>query len=134
MPRKRNNRLTATLGAFVEELAHALGEQATQAVAQHTRAYESVANELRAELRRLEKRIERVSAARAGRPARDARRCKVEGCFQPHVARGFCKNHYQQTRYREKKIADARAAGKRYTAPKPGERRPGRKPKVPLPF
>jgi hypothetical protein len=134
MPRKRSNRLAATLGAFVEELAHAQEEHAALAVAQHSRAFDAVVAELRAELRRLEKRIERVSAARAGRPARDARRCKVEGCFQPHVARGFCKNHYQQTRYREKKIADARASGKRYSAPKPGERRPGRKPKVPLPF
>jgi hypothetical protein len=68
-----------------------------------------------------------------GRPARDVRRCKVEGCFQPHVAKGFCKNHYQQIRYREKKVTEARAAGKRYQAPKPGEKRPGRKPKVPLP-
>jgi hypothetical protein len=134
MPRKRSNRLAATLGTFVEELTHAQEEQAAAAVALHARAVDTQIAELRAELRRLEKRIERVSAARAGRPARDARRCKVEGCFQPHVARGFCKNHYQQTRYREKKISDARAAGKRYTAPKPGERRPGRKPKVPLPF
>jgi hypothetical protein len=134
MPRKRSNRLSASLGTFVEELAHALGEQATQAVAHHTRAYDTVVGDLRGELRRLEKRIERISAARTGRAPRDVRRCKVEGCFQPHVARGFCKNHYQQTRYREKKIADARAAGRRYTAPKPGERRPGRKPKVPLPF
>ena len=39
-----------------------------------------------------------------------------------------------RTGYREKKIADARASGKRYAAPKPGEKRPGRKPKVPLPF
>jgi hypothetical protein len=134
MPRTRSNRLSASLGAFVEELARALGDQAAQAVAEHTRGYDATVNELRAELRRLEKRIERVGAARTGRPARDARRCKVEGCFQPHVARGYCKNHYQQTRYREKKIADARASGKRYAAPKPGEKRPGRKPKVPLPF
>jgi hypothetical protein len=134
MPRTRSNRLSASLSAFVAELARALGEQAAQAVAEHTRGYDATLSELRTELRRLEKRVERVGAARAGRPARDARRCKVEGCFQPHVARGYCKNHYQQTRYREKKVADARASGKRYAAPKPGEKRPGRKPKVPLPF
>jgi hypothetical protein len=134
MPRPRNTPLVTSLSAFVEELARSLGEQATQAVAQHTRSYDVALNEIRSEMRRLEKRLERLGATRTGRPARDARRCKVEGCFQPHVARGFCKNHYQQTRYREKKIADARAAGKRYAAPKPGEKRPGRKPKVPLPF
>jgi len=134
MSRPRTSQLSAALSAFVKELAATMGDQAAQAVAQHSRSYDGAINEVRGELRRLAKRVERLSATRSGRPARDARRCKVEGCFQPHVARGYCKNHYQQTRYREKKIADARAAGKRYTAPKPGETRPGRKPKVPLPF
>ena len=35
--------------------------------------------------------------ARSGRrPAHDVRRCKVRGCFQLHLARGFCRNHYRQ--------------------------------------
>ncbi len=133
MPRKRKSRLLPALQVFVEEFAHELGGLISEAVAESSRKYGSTIAEMRGELRRLEKRLERTQATRLGRPARDVRRCKVPGCFQPHVAKGYCKNHYQQTRYREKKVAEARAEGKRYVMPKPGEKRPGRKPKVPLP-
>jgi hypothetical protein len=119
--------------SFMEEFAREITTQVTDAITQHARRTDATFGELRSELRRLEKRLDRAPAAKGGRPARDVRRCKVEGCFQPHVAKGFCKNHYQQTRYREKKAAEARAQGKRYLLPKPGEKRPGRKPKVPLP-
>ncbi|HEY3358751.1 MAG TPA: hypothetical protein VGQ83_36220 [Polyangia bacterium] len=133
MARKRKSRLLPAMQSFMEELAREIGTQVTEALADHARRADATVGELRAEIRRLEKRLDRAPALRGGRPARDVRRCKVEGCFQPHVAKGYCKNHYQQTRYRDKKQAEARAAGKRYQTPKPGEKRPGRKPKVPLP-
>jgi hypothetical protein len=117
----------------MEELGREIASQVAEAVAEQAQRADAGLAEVRSEVRRLEKRLDRAPAMKNGRPARDVRRCKVEGCFQPHVAKGFCKNHYQQIRYREKKVTEARAAGKRYQAPKPGEKRPGRKPKVPLP-
>jgi hypothetical protein len=133
MARKRKSRLLPALQLLVEEFALEIGMRVSAAVGEQARRSDATFAELRAELRRLEKRVDRGPAVKSGRPARDARRCQVDGCFQPHVAKGFCKNHYQQIRYREKRLAEARATGKRYVLPKPGERRPGRKPKVPLP-
>ena len=133
MARKRKSRLLPALQSLMEEFAREIGIRVTDAIGEQARRVDATASELRGELRRLERRLDRTTALRGGRAARDVRRCKVEGCFQPHVAKGFCKNHYQQIRYREKKLAEARAQGRRYVLPKPGEKRPGRKPKVPLP-
>ena len=59
------------------------------------------------EVAQLARRVERapqISNGRVGRPRSD-RICSVKGCEQSHVARGLCKNHYQQMRYVEKKAA-----------------------------
>jgi hypothetical protein len=133
MGRKRRSRLLPALHMLVEEFARELSARVAEVVADSSRKYDSTLGEMRGELRRLERRLERSQATRLGRTSRNVRRCKVDGCYQPHVAKGFCKNHYQQTRYREMKVAEARAAGKRYSVPRPGQKRPGRKPKIPLP-
>ena len=133
MPRKRSSRLLPTVTTLLEELTRDLVERVRASLAESLESQAATVAELRVDVRRLERRLERLPPSRGGRGGRDVRRCRVAGCEEPHVAKGFCKNHYQQTRYREKKVADAKAHGKRYAAPKPGERRPGRKPKVPLP-
>ncbi|NOZ87899.1 MAG: hypothetical protein GXP49_16885 [Deltaproteobacteria bacterium] len=40
-----------------------------------------------------------------GRKPREKGTCSVQGCNNPAVARGLCKNHYAQQRYREKREA-----------------------------
>jgi hypothetical protein len=89
--RPRKSRIGSSLTLLGEELSRV----------------EQVVDELRAELRQLGRRVARMhpvgrTPAKAGRP-RSRRACSVRGCEQPHVARGLCKNHYQQLRYSERK-------------------------------
>jgi len=47
----------------------------------------------------------RPSGEGDGRRSREKVTCSVEGCDKAAVARGLCKNHYAQQRYREKREA-----------------------------
>src|SRR5690349_9796501 len=38
--------------------------------------------------------------ARASQPATAGRRCDKPGCDRPHCAKGLCKMHYKQTRWK----------------------------------
>ena len=107
MARPRKSRLVPSLTLFAEELVRAITGHVDRALDQ-TRA------ELHMEIGRLQRDVARLGARRVssgghggGRP-KSTRTCSVRGCGQPHVARGLCKNHYQQLRYAERKGAPPR--------------------------
>src|SRR4051812_17753702 len=101
MPRPRKSRLVPSVSTFAEELVRVITEHVDRRLDQLT-------DELRSELGKLRRDLERLRASgappglRGGRP-RTERTCSVKGCDLPHVARGLCKNHYQQLRYAERK-------------------------------
>ena len=103
------------LAIFVEELTHDLLQRVSAIVAADGDASRADIRELQREVRRLGRRVARRLAGRPGRPPQGVRKCSVRGCPQPHVAKGLCKNHYQQVRYREKK-AGVRGGGSRRPA------------------
>ena len=129
MPRRR--RLAAALRVLAENLSSSIIDQVLAAVSAKRRRHEIVLAELRGHLHRLEQRLARLAAP--GRERRPARPCKVPGCGRVHVAFGYCKNHYQQWRYRERRIAEAKAQGRKYRPRRAGEKRAGRPALVPLP-
>ena len=108
MPRPRKSRLLPSLAVVCEEVIRQLGDTVEEVGAGHRAEIAAELRALRREVAQLARRLERApqltSAGRVGRP-RSERTCSVKGCVQPHVARGLCKNHYQQMRYMEKKAA-----------------------------
>ena len=126
----RRRRLVTTLRRVLDTVASSIVEQVVQGVTQNLRRLENVATDLRREIHQLKQQLDQVAATLP--KSRNAKPCKVPGCGRPHVARGYCKDHYRQYSYHLKKIAEAKAQGKRYLRPKPGEKRPGRPPRVPL--
>jgi hypothetical protein len=107
MARPKKSRLVPSLTTFAEELVRVLSEHVDRAVDQ---ARASLSDELHALSREVAQLRARVPSGppgkRGGRP-RTERVCSVRGCDQPHIARGLCKNHYQQLRYAERKSASA---------------------------
>jgi hypothetical protein len=99
MGRPRKSRLVPSLTQFAEELVRLVTEHIDRSVGSARAA-------LGAELKRLRREVARLGGgrdgARGGRP-RSRRACSVRGCSEPHVARGLCKNHYQQLRYAERR-------------------------------
>jgi hypothetical protein len=104
MPRPRKSRLVPSLSTFAEELVRVLNAHVDRTVDEARARLEAELSSLRREVSRLRLRAS-APATRGGRP-RSSRACTVAGCDQPHVARGLCKNHYQQLRYKERKGVD----------------------------
>ena len=107
MPRPRKSRLLPSLAIACEELLRQVGAHVEEILAEHQAEVTAELRALRREVAQLARRVERtpqIANGRVGRPRSD-RTCSVKGCEQPHVARGLCKNHYQQMRYVEKKAA-----------------------------
>ena len=108
MPRPRKSRLLPSLAVACEELVRQIGDTVEDVLAGHRAEVAAELRALRREIAQLARRVERApqlaTPGRVGRP-RSERTCSVKGCVQPHVARGLCKNHYQQMRYMEKKAA-----------------------------
>ena len=108
MPRPRKSRLLPSLAVVCDEIVRQLGDTVEEVVAGHRAEIAAELRALRREIAQLARRVERVpqvqASGRVGRP-RSERTCSVKGCVQAHVARGLCKNHYQQMRYMEKKAA-----------------------------
>lgn len=102
MARPRKSRLVPSLATFAEELVRAITEHIDCSLARTEEGLAREVTELKREVGRL--RASGASGARGhgGRP-RSTRACEVRGCEEPHVARGLCKNHYQQARYAERK-------------------------------
>ncbi len=103
MARPRKSRLVPSLTTFAEELVRTITEHVDRSVAGARLSLEGELSRLRREVTRLRER-RAVPAGRGGRP-KSTRVCSVRGCGEPHVARGLCKNHYQQTRYAERKAS-----------------------------
>ena len=116
------------LEALVARGLRVVRRQVRAALARHAHYLKVEIADLRRAVARLRQRLDRAGPGRSRRP----RPCKVVGCPEPHVAQGFCKNHYQQTRYRERQQAEAQRLGRRFPMLTRGGKRPGRKPKVPL--
>ena len=99
MPRPRKSRLVPSVSTFAEELVRSITEHVDRRIGE-------LQEDLEAKLAGLERNLARLRAsatpATGGRP-RKTRLCSVAGCGQPHIARGLCKNHYQQLRYAERK-------------------------------
>lgn len=107
MARPRKSRLAPSLITFADELVRIVGGRVDRAVAELRDSLEGELKALRRDVSRLEARARGPAApGKAGRP-RSFRTCSQRGCNQPHVARGLCKNHYQQLRYVEKKTPSA---------------------------
>ena len=105
MARPKKNRLVPSLTTFAEELVRLLSEHVDRTV---DRARASLSDELHAlkrEVAQLQKRAPAERPGKRGGRPRSERACSVRGCGEPHVARGLCKNHYQQLRYAERKQA-----------------------------
>jgi hypothetical protein len=101
MARPRKSRLVPSLATFAEELVRILSQHTERVVDGARVKLEREIATLRREVTRLRAASANGSVKRGGRP-RSARACSVAGCGQPHVARGLCKNHYQQLRYKER--------------------------------
>jgi len=106
MPRPRLSRLVPPLASACEELLRHMTAEVEAAVHREQAELRAEIGRLRREVGELARALARTPAApgRVGRPRTD-RVCSVKGCVQPHVARGLCKNHYQQMRYLEKQAA-----------------------------
>jgi len=100
MARPRKSRLVPSLATFAEELVRVLTTHVDRTVADARRSLEGELHRLRRDLSRL---LASDAAGAHGAARRSTRSCSVAGCQRPHVARAFCKNHYQQARYRERR-------------------------------
>jgi hypothetical protein len=97
------------MALFIEELQRDLARRVLETVS----ASDCSARSQLAELRREIRKLDRLFPGRAPGPGpASGTACSIRGCGQGHVARGLCKNHYQQARYREKR-ALALLSGKR---------------------
>jgi hypothetical protein len=101
MARPRKSRLVPSLATFAEELVRAITDHVDRSVLTARQSIEGEIADLKRELARLRERRP-TRAGHGGRP-KSARTCSERGCEEPHVARGLCKNHYQQLRYAERK-------------------------------
>jgi len=107
MPRPRKSRLLPSLALACEELLRQMAVHVEDVLLEHRAEMAAELRALRREVAQLARRVDRtppIQNGRVGRPRSD-RTCSVKGCEQAHVARGLCKNHYQQMRYVEKKAA-----------------------------
>jgi len=120
MPRPRKSRLLPSITTYTEELVRTIASEFKKALLTSTESLQGELKELRRELGRLERRTEKFSQprGRGGRP-KSHKTCTVRGCGQPHVARGLCKNHYQQARYEEKKRDMGMSVRRRSPGPAP---------------
>ncbi|HZS36330.1 MAG TPA: hypothetical protein VFF06_05865 [Polyangia bacterium] len=112
MARPRKSRLVPSLTTFAEELVRAITEHVDRSVAAARQSIEDEIAHLKRDLSRLRERARSANGGGAhggGRP-KSTRTCSERGCGEPHVARGLCKNHYQQLRYAERKGGGGRAA------------------------
>jgi hypothetical protein len=101
VPRPRKSRLVPSVGLFAEELVRAISEHVDKRLDALRESLEGELNALRRDVQRL--RASGVApTAHTGRP-RSTKLCSVKSCGLPHIARGLCKNHYQQLRYAERK-------------------------------
>src|SRR5579884_4049342 len=115
MPRPRKSRLLPSLATACEELSRLVGAEVERVLELHRSEIDGELRALRREVAQLARRVGRAPAretGRVGRPRSD-RTCSVKGCAEPHVARGLCKNHYQQMRYLEKKAASGQTVRRR---------------------
>src|SRR5947209_1467373 len=102
MARPRKSRLAPSLITFADELVRIVGGRVDRAMAELRSSLEGELKAIRRDVSRLQSRSRGPAApppagGRPGRP-RSFRVCSERGCNQPHVARGLCKNHYQQLR------------------------------------
>ncbi|HEY7958178.1 MAG TPA: hypothetical protein VII38_22920 [Polyangia bacterium] len=109
MARPRKSRLVPSLTTFAEELVRAITEHVDRGLAETEGRLAREVAQLRREVARLRARGQAGATGAGGRP-KSARLCSVRGCAQPHVARGLCKNHYQQLRYAERKESAERSS------------------------
>src|SRR5947208_691373 len=78
-------------------------EHVDRSVAAARQSLEDDLARLKRDLVRLRERSRGPLAAHGGGRPKSTRVCSERGCGEPHVARGLCKNHYQQLRYAERK-------------------------------
>jgi hypothetical protein len=101
VPRPRKSRLVPSVSLFAEELVRTISDHVDKRLDELRESLDKEIQALRRDVARL--RASGVApAAHMGRP-RTSKLCSVKGCGLPHVARGLCKNHYQQLRYAERK-------------------------------
>jgi len=110
MARPRKSRLVPSLTTFAEELVRAITEHVDRSLASTRESIEDEIAHLKRDLARLRERARGSSAPHGGGRPKSTRVCSERGCGEPHVARGLCKNHYQQLRYSERKGATHSAA------------------------
>jgi hypothetical protein len=108
--RPRKSRLVPSLTTFAEELVRVITEHVDRSVASARASIEDELAGLKRDVQRLRARARPAANGHGGGRPKSTRLCSERGCGEPHVARGLCKNHYQQLRYAERKAA-ARAAG-----------------------
>jgi len=128
VPRRDRTGISGALENLVARVQRLGRRQVRAVLARHAHDFKVEIADLRRDLARARRRLD-LAEPRRTRPPRP---CKVPGCPELHLAHGFCKNHYQQTRYREMKKAEARKLGRTFPVLRRGGTRPGRKPKVAL--
>ena len=126
--RRDRTGIGGTLETLVARIQRLVRRQVRGALARHVHDLKVEIADLRRDLARARRRLD-LAEPRRTRPPRP---CKVPGCPELHLAHGFCKNHYQQTRYREMKKAEAKELGRTFPVLRRRGKRPGRKPKVAL--
>src|SRR5579883_2664750 len=115
MPRQRKSELLPAISSFADQFSRLLTEAMRQAIQEGSQDLHSEIQALRRDLIRLERTgLLAGSRSRQG----EIKLCSAPDCGQPHVARGLCKNHYQQQRYAARKRAQGltvrpRAANRR---------------------
>jgi len=128
VPRRDRTGIGGLLENLVARVQRLVRRQVRGALARHVHDLKVEIADLRRDAARLRRRLD-LAEPRRTRPPRP---CKVPGCPELHIAHGFCKNHYQQVRYREMKKAEAKQLGRTFPVLTRGKKRPGRRPKVPL--
>jgi hypothetical protein len=88
-------RQTADFGALVEALVEGMRIQVAASV-------DKTLGDFNRRVSRLERRVEQFSEGASPPVAANKRRCTL--CDNRAVARGLCSAHYQQWRYRERKV------------------------------
>ncbi len=88
-------RQTADFGALVEALVEDMRIQVATSV-------DKTLGDFNRRISRLERRVEQFSEDASPPQAATKRRCTL--CDNRAVARGLCSAHYQQWRYRERKV------------------------------